>query len=87
MQVEAQDRVLVEPALEGEGDAHLAELAGGGAGRAVLEQARDLHRQRRAAGDDAAVARRLERGAGEGDGVDAGVAAEAPVLEGEELAR
>ena len=28
-EVEAEDRVLVEAALEGEGDAHLAELAGG----------------------------------------------------------
>ena len=53
-EVEREDRVLVEPALEGEGDADLAELAGERAGRALLEQAGDLHRERRAAGDDPA---------------------------------
>ena len=59
-EVEPEDRVLVEAALEGEGDAHLAELAAEGAGRAFLEEAGDLHGEGRAAGDDAAGGERPE---------------------------
>ena len=84
-QVELEDRVLVEPALQRQRHADLAELAPDGAGRAVLEQARDLHGQRRAARHDVAGGEGLRGGAGEGQRVDAGVAAEAAVLEGGEL--
>ena len=83
-QVEAQDRVLGELALEMQGAQRLAHFAGAGALVLTRQQARHLHGQRRAAGDDAAMADELPAGAADGDGVDAAVAAETPVLEGEQ---
>ena len=84
LQVERQDLLLGAHPLERQRHAHLAELAAPRAGGAVLEQARDLHRQGRAAGDPAAVADRQEAGARERPRVDAAVPVEAVVLVGEQ---
>ena len=84
-QVEPEDRVLVEPPLQRQCHPHLPELAAERPRRSLLEEPRHLHRQGRAAGDDAARRQRLDRGSGERERIDAGVAAEAPVLEGDEL--
>ena len=81
-QVEAQDLGLATAALELQRAHHLAQLAAAGALVAAVEQARDLHGQRRAAGHDAAVTREQVAGAREGVEVDAAVLVEALVLEG-----
>ncbi len=81
-QVKAQDLGLAQLVLELQRANHLPELAGAGALVAAVEQARDLHRQRRAAGNDAAVAREQIARAQEGVEIDAAVLVEALVLEG-----
>ncbi len=58
---------------------HLAQLAAEGA-RMRVQQARDLHGQRAAAGDDRAGAEILPGRAGDGERVDAGVAPEPAVF-------
>ena len=83
-QVKAQDRVLGELALQLQRAQRLAHLAGAGALVLAGQQARHLHGQRRAAGDDAAMAHELPAGTADGDGVDAAVGREAPVLEGQQ---
>ena len=60
-QVGFQDVALGQAALDLDGAEHLAQLAGQAAAFARLDQAGELHRQRRAAGDDAAIARRTGR--------------------------
>ncbi len=62
----------------------LAELLAEAAVFAGLDQARELHRQRRAARDDAAVGGELRRGAAKREIVDAGVVEEALVLIGDQ---
>ncbi len=82
--VEFQDLGFRERAFEFDGARHLAELAARRAFMLAVEQARDLHRQRRAAGDEAPVPQHLQDSADDGFRVDAVVAVEALVLEGEE---
>jgi len=83
-EVEVEDLLLGEAALELHGAHHLGQLVGKAAGRARLEQARHLHGQRRAAGDDAGMGCRLPCGPQQGAGVDAMMIVEALVLIGDE---
>jgi hypothetical protein len=83
-QIEPQDGVLGELALQLQRAQRLPHLAGAAALVLAVQQPSHLHGQRRAAGDDAAVAHELPAGAADGDRVDAAMAAETPVLEGQQ---
>ena len=83
-QVALEDFLLGQPPLDLDGAEDLAEFLAEAAAFARLDQAGELHRQRRAARHDAAVAGELRRGAGKRDVVDAGVVEEALVLIGDQ---
>jgi hypothetical protein len=82
IEIGGEDGVLVQPSLQGQGQTHLMQLAGQIAGRASVEQTRQLHGDRRAAGDDAPVSEPLPGGAYERQRIDADMIAKAPVLDG-----
>jgi len=79
-QVQGENLVLRQDPLERQGHPDLPRLAAPGAGRAVLDQARDLHRQRGSAGDDSAVGDGLAERTRHRPRVHAAVTVEAPVL-------
>ena len=81
--IEREDVVLRERKLELNRAEGLLEF-GAEAARRGLEQPRHLHRDRRAAGNDPAIARPLKRRAHHGDGIAARMMPEAPVLIGEQ---
>ena len=83
-QVAFEDLALGQPPLDLQGAEHLPQLAGEAAAFARLDQPRKLHRQRRAAGDDVAVAGELAGGAHHRHGIDARMVAEALVLVGDQ---
>ena len=79
-EIERQDLRLAQRMLDLEGAHDLAQFCGDGAMFARLQQARHLHGQRRAAGDDVARGDELERRARHGDRIDAVMVVEALVL-------
>ncbi|CPJ52908.1 Uncharacterised protein [Bordetella pertussis] len=83
-EVQPQDLVLAVVHFQLDGAPGLAQLGRQGLGRLAgqlgIEQARDLHGQRRAAGDDAAVRSPLPARPRQGEGIDAGVPIEPAVL-------
>ena len=83
-QVALEDLLLGEPPLDLDGAKDLAELLAEAAAFARLDQPGKLHRQRRAARDDAAVAGELPCGAQQRQRVDAVVIPEALVLIGDQ---
>ena len=83
-QVALQDIALGKPALDLDGAQQLAQLARQAAAFARLDQPGKLHRQRRAAGDDASIAGELQGGTSERQEVDAAVVEEALVLVGDQ---
>ena len=70
-EVEVEDLVLAQDALELNGADRLPELDVKRAFASRLEQACDLHGDGRAAGDDVPVGDELQRGAAEGERIDA----------------
>jgi hypothetical protein len=84
LQVKRQDVALSQPPFQRQRDADLAQLARPAPGRPILQQARNLHGQRRAARDDPTVAQRLSRGARQRLGSTPAWSAEALVLIGDQ---
>ena len=83
-QIEAKDLVLAQLALELNGAHRLPELDVERALGARLEQARDLHGDGRAARHDLPIRDELQRGAAEGERIDARMLEEALVLIGKQ---
>ena len=83
-QIEIEDLRLAQAALDLQCTDHLGELVAEAAFGARLEEAGDLHGERRAAGHDVAVGRCLPRGAEQRLRVDAAMLVEALVLIGDE---
>ena len=83
-QIEAEDLLLGEAALDLQCTDHFRQLVGEAALRARLQQACHLHGERRSAGDDAAVGGGLPCGAQQRLRVHAAVREEALVLIGDE---
>ncbi len=83
-QIEPQDLILREAALQLQRAQRLPDLAGRVALMLALHQAGDLHGERRAAGDDAPVADELPARAPDRPGIDAMMHPEALVLEGDQ---
>ena len=83
-QIEAEDLVLAQLALELDGAHRLPELDIERALCPRLEQARDLHGDGRAARHDLPMCDELQRGAAEGERIDARMLEEALVLIGEQ---
>ena len=83
-EVEPEDLVLAQNALELNGADRLSELDVKRALAPRLEQAGDLHGDGRAAGDDVPMGDELQRGAAEGERIDAVMLEEALVLIGKE---
>ncbi len=86
-QVEVEDLFLAESPLDLDGTGDLQQLGHHRPFVARLDQARHLHRQRRAAGDDAAMADELQKSTAERHRVDAVMIEEAPVLIGNQHAQ
>ena len=71
-EIKREDLALAQPRLELHGARDLDQL-GAETARSRLEQARGLHRQGRAAGDDLAAGHRLRNRAQQGERIDAGM--------------
>ena len=79
-QIKAEDFVLAVGVFQLHGAHDLPRLGRQRAFVARFEQARNLHRQRRTAGDDAALTRPLQRRATHRDGIDAAMGAKAAIF-------
>ena len=83
-QVAFEDLALGQPPLDLDGAQHLLDLGAEAAAFARFDQPGELHRQRRAAGDDMAAGGELAGGAGQRQHVDAFMVPEALVLIGDQ---
>ncbi len=83
-EIAVEHALLADCALDFERARGLAELRGERALGARLDQPRDLHRERRAAGDHMAMRQPLSPGAQQRARVDSGMIVEAPVLVGDQ---
>ncbi len=84
VQIERKDFILAQPPFQRPGQLHLPQFAAPGAGGPILQQARDLHRQRRSPRHDTPVHRRLPRRTHQGTQIDAIVAVKPLILIGDQ---